>query len=449
MRKSSFLLFYRFNIVFYYHALVCILVFLEQNTYYLNGIINSCQLKRKRKLKPKRLMAEVSQLQKQVDSQNAINKVKTQKLITKINQLQVAAIKDRDKNKSREAKESTQCLFKEQAAHIQQKQQQTREQFNRLMLAKQKFDVIRSNVVKLEPDDANIHKKLLGLIKSKKEEYLHLNREASIIKQKAMQKGFNLEQSKSSSSIQKEQNFSVAERAKAEAKKLISEVTQQKKGSTTNKTEEVGRMIAEINRLQMSAEQGQLTDEENEQLEQRIRKVETKQRESREQINQLTEAKIRYELALNRSQEVRDKERQRREQDEKLRAELNSLIGDKENEQRQLMEELEMIRMRSEQEAALLKAQRDAARALADQQQTTHNIHDDDDKPARGKMVWVVSSLFVIFAATSAAYFLTPWFQPIEDTHQIAQVESKQTTKPIKVLSKKAPPPLVVADKKS
>jgi len=376
----------------------------------------------------KRLMAEVNQLQTKAKNQNIAKKAEAQKLIAEINRLQVAAIKEQDTEKARQAKLETKRLFEEQLQHIRSKQKNTREQLNRLMQAKQKYDLVQQSG---KPTDAKLQQQLLQLIKKKKEEFVRLNQEAESIRQQAQQKsiilGGSAEASTSAAKRQAE-NTNLTDRAKAEAEKLINEVSRPKRDAA-DKAEEVGKMIAEINRLQMAAEQGNLSDNEAEQLEDRINRIESKQREARDQINQLTQAKIKYELALARSSKEKNEEKMRRAQDEKLQKELSTLIQKKESEQTQLMEELEVIRMRAEQEAALLKAQRDAARALAEQQAQTEAESGKKTGGIKTNTLLFIAIIVVVLLAIGVGVFLAlPLLQKTDNAGILTPTKPSQTS---------------------
>lgn len=388
----------------------------------------------------KRLMAEVNQLQAKAKSQNVVKKAEAQKLVAEINRLQVAAIKDQDSEKARKAKAETKRLFEDQMLHVRNKQKNTREQLNRLMQAKQKYDLVQQSG---KPTDAKLQQQLLVLIKKKKEEFVRLNQEAEAIRQQAQQKsvvlGSEADATERDKVVAKRQaeNTNLTDRAKAEAEKLITEVNRPKRDAA-DKAEEVGKMIAEINRLQMAAEQGNLSDNEAEQLEDRINRIESKQREARDQINQLTQAKIKYELALARSSKEKNEEALRRAQDEKLQKELNTLIQKKESEQTQLMEELEVIRMRAEQEAALLKAQRDAARALAEQQAQAEGGEYTPGGSASSKWLVITLVVVILLAIGVGGFLVLPLLQQSnepkreqrEPPNTTAQVSETSQTKP-------------------
>lgn len=407
-------------------------------------------IEEKAKAEAKKLIAEVSQLQAKARSQTQASQVETQRLMMEINKLQAAAVKERNSDKARQAQAETQRLMNDRLAHLTERQQNTREQLDRLLQAKQKYDLaFKNNTVEIDFKDAQLHQQLLLMIKKKKDEYIQGNKDIEELKLQAqtqsvaldailkIQKEEKAAASQTPVATKAKETISVAERAKAEAEKLIKEVTKSTRVSdTTTKAQEVSKMIEEINRLQMSADQGTLSDSEAKQLEDRVKKIEEKQKDAREQINQLTQAKIKYELALAKSVEERSKESARREQDEKLRTELNSLIRAKEDEQRKLLDELEMIRMRSEQEAALLKAQRDAARALAEQQAETDRLNKESRKRglSKNKMIAGVVLLVLTIGGGIAAFFMGPKMNELvgrqkTDTAQTTPATSEKSTK--------------------
>lgn len=403
-------------------------------------------IEEKAKAEAKKLIAEVSQLQAKARSQTQASQMETQRLMMEINKLQAAAVKERNSDKARQAQAETQRLMNDRLTHLTDRQQNTRDQLDRLLQAKQKYDLaFKNNNVEIDFKDAQLHQQLLLMIKKKKDEYIQGNKEIEELKLQAQTQSIALdailkiqqEKNQAAPLPKAKENASVAERAKAEAEKLIKEVTKSNRVSdTATKAQEVSKMIEEISRLQMSADQGTLSDSEAKQLEDRVKKIEEKQKDAREQINQLTQAKIKYELALAKSVEERSKESARREQDEKLRSELNSLIKAKEDEQRKLLEELETIRMRSEQEAALLKAQRDAARALAEQQAEIDKLNKEQRKRglSKNKMIAGAVLLVLTIGGGVAAFFMGPkmneWSgRQKTDTTQTAHAPPEKTTK--------------------
>lgn len=419
-------------------------------------------IEEKAKAEAKKLIAEVSQLQAKARSQTQVNQVETQRLMLEINKLQTAAVKERNSEKARQAQAETKRLMSEKLSHLTSHQQNTREQLDRLLQAKQKYDfAIKNTTVNVDPKDLQLHQQLLVMIKKKKDEFVQCNKEIEELKLQAQKQSVSLDdilksQRETAANIAhtqttalpkpKENNtVSVAERAKAEAEKLIKEVTKSNRVSdTATKAQEVTKMIEEISRLQMSAEQGTLSEHEAKQLEDRVKKIEEKQKDAREQINQLTQAKIKYELALAKSVEERSKENARREQDEKLRSELNSLIKSKEDEQRKLLEELEIIRLRSEQEASLLKAQRDAARALAEQQAHIDQANKANRKRglSKNKTMLGVALLVMTIGGGVAAFFMMPkvneWSgnRQKNDTPQTVHVSIEKSEKSTKKVEK-------------
>lgn len=414
-------------------------------------------IEEKAKAEAKKLIAEVSQLQAQARSQTQANQIETQRLMAEINKLQAAAVKERNSDKARQAHTEAKRLTNEQLAHLTIRQHNMREQLDRLLQAKQKYDfAIKSATVTVDAKDVQLHQQLLLMIKKKKDEYIQCNKEIEDLKLQAQTQSVSLDdilrtQKENATSVQtpiipkpkESSSSSVAERAKAEAEKLIKEVTKTTRVSdTATKAQEVSKMIEEISRLQMSAEQGTLSDADAKQLEERVKKIEEKQKDAREQINQLTQAKIKYELALAKSVEERSKESARREQDEKLRSELNGLIREKEDEQRKLLEELEIIRLRSEQETALLKAQRDAARALAEQQAETEKLNKGNRKRglSKNKMIFGVALLILTLGGGVAAFFMVPkvneWTTPGRQKNDTTQAPHMNTEKPEKSTKK-------------
>lgn len=411
-------------------------------------------IEEKAKAEAKKLIAEVSQLQAKARSQTQVSQVETQRLMLEISKLQTAAVKERNSEKARQAQAETKRLMVEQLAHLTSRQQNTREQLDRLLQAKQKYEfAIKNTTVNVDPKDTQLYQQLLLMIKKKKDEFIQANKEIEDLKLQAQKQSVSLDaifksQKENAANLAnasppvtkpKDVVVSVAERAKAEAEKLIKEVTKNNRVSdTTTKAQEVSKMIEEISRLQMSADQGTLTEPEAKLLEDRVKKIEEKQKDARDQINQLTQAKIKYELALAKSVEERSKESARREQDEKLRGELNSLIKNKEEEQRKLLEELETIRLRSEQEAALLKTQRDAARALAERQAQTEQANKASRKRGLSKnktMIGVVLLVMTIGGGV-AAFFMVPkvneWSnfgRQKNDTEQTTQVSTEKPEK--------------------
>lgn len=391
-------------------------------------------------------MTEVNRLQSQANSQNLANKAETDKLVAEINRLHVAAIKDHDSGKAKLAKDETRRLFLEQLVHIQMRQQNAKEQLNRLMQAKQKYDQVQGKGgADTATKDMQLQQQLAQLIQRKKEEFVQLSKEAEFIRQRARQKGINLDEPKPDAiappAPPQPPAATTTERAKAEAERLMSEV-RKPKADTTEKAEEVSKLIAEISKLQSAADKGLLTDAENKELESRIIRIESKQRQARDQINQLTQAKIKYELALARASQEKDAEKQRRQQDEKLQKELGELIKSKEDEQNKLLDELKAIRVRAEQEAAILKAQRDAARALAEQQASGAEAGGPVEVSRKGLWLSIAISIAVlVLGGGLGIFFLTSWFENGAKPESAPAVQSARESKPATPPPEASPPP--------
>lgn len=404
-------------------------------------------MEEKAKVEAKQLIAEVGKLQTQAAQRQTASKASVDKLIAEINKLQVAAVKERDQNKARQVKQETKKLFETQLRNIAVEQQSLRDQMNRLMQANQKYDLARKQGAgQLGGEDGKRQQQIQQLFKKKKTEFAKLNQEAEAVRAKASQKGIALSDTKEGNAAGTE--GSAADLAKAEAQRLIREVGQPSPVSggeeIPQKSSEVSKLISEITQLQHAADQGLLSEEEAKQLEERVKRIENRQKNTRDQINQLTQAKIKYELALMRSNEQKESIRQRREQDEQLQDELSQLISDKEDEQRQLMEELELIRLHSEQEAAMLKAQRDAALAMAEQSPESLG----DYHPARKSRV--LSYILVLLAALiggAGVFLMTPYSRELlglneTPTPQVPPSVAKKPVETAKPTEKKAPEPV-------
>ncbi|MCP4698559.1 MAG: hypothetical protein GY862_17170, partial [Gammaproteobacteria bacterium] len=389
-----------------------------------------------------RLMAETSKLQARTNAENLRHKAETDKLIREINKLQIAAIKNRDQEKAKLAKAKTKKLFGEQLAYAGLKQRNLRDQTNRLIQSSRNYerDLGEIGAQKVKPENVRVQQQLLLLIKKKKEEFVRLNKEADVIRQRARQKGISLTAAKQKQKKPAQPDASTKDRAQAEAEKLIEEVTRGQAnapggGDIAEKAEEAGKLIAEITELQTAADKGLLSEDEVQQLEERVARLEGKQKRARNQINQLTQAKIKYELALAKSSEEKSQEQQRKTDQQKIQTELNTLIQQKEDEQRQLMTELDAIRLHSEQETAILKAQRDAARVLAEQQ-AIENEQARPEKSRRGLLIGIAA--VVLALAGAGVFFMTPLFDDLMKSLEEAPTAVPPVTKKT---DKQTPPP--------
>jgi hypothetical protein len=71
----------------------------------------------------------------------------------------------------------------EQLSHLTDRQQNTREQLDRLLQAKQKYDfAIKNNNADANSKDVQLHQQLLLMIKKKKEEFVQCNKEIEELK---------------------------------------------------------------------------------------------------------------------------------------------------------------------------------------------------------------------------------------------------------------------------
>jgi seryl-tRNA synthetase len=108
---------------------------------------------------------------------------------------------------------------------------------------------------------------------------------------------------------------------------------------------------------------------ESDDLVRRILELEEEQESAKQRIEQLTQAKLSVEIALARLQAQQQKTDHERSNNERLQAELNNLLKKREDEQNQLAEKIEELKLRAKHDIALLKAERDAALALVEKQQ--------------------------------------------------------------------------------
>lgn len=224
--------------------------------------------------------------------------------------------------------------------------------------------------------------------------------------------------------------------AKAEAQKLIKQYNKLQAEAKHADTIEAGRkaaeaekLVAQISSLQAAIAKLQAKDREKATvtaspegissdnlraiesekavLESRIERIESAQKKTREQIDQLNRAK--RELMRLRSEAEQNKER--RTNDEKLLQKLSKLIDQKESDQSRLKQEVELIRQQAQKDAELLKVQRDAARAMMERQKQL------DQEKSRGVRKKAIATWFfallgigVGVAAIAGVALFTPIF---------------------------------------
>lgn len=108
---------------------------------------------------------------------------------------------------------------------------------------------------------------------------------------------------------------------------------------------------------------------DSETLVQRIAELEEEQEKAKARIEHLTQAKLSVEIALAKLRAQQEKNEHDRTNSERLQAELHTLLKRRDEEQAQLEEKLEDLKVRAKHDIALLKAERDAALALVERQQ--------------------------------------------------------------------------------
>ncbi len=244
--------------------------------------------------------------------------------------------------------------------------------------------------------------------------------------------------------------------AKAEAQKLIKQYNKLQAEAKNADTIEAGRkaaeaekLVAQISSLQAAIAKLQAKDREKTTvtaspeeigtnnlraiesekaiLESRIERIESAQKKTREQIDQLNRAK--RELMRLRSEAEQNKER--RTNDEKLLQKLSKLIDQKESEQGRLKQEVELIRQQAQKDAELLKVQRDAARAMMERQK---QLELEKSHVARKKTF--ATWFFALFgigigvAAIAGLALFTPVFDDLLGKGQqvLQTTETQQTT---------------------
>ena len=182
----------------------------------------------------------------------------------------------------------------------------------------------------------------------------------------------------------------------------------QKKVKKPVPKKEVDQLISEISALQIRTGKAALSPQEIALLTNRITHVEDRQRNSREQINQLAEAKIKYELALVRSSREKDKQQQKRANDNQIHQHLNNLIESKDKQQQELLEELKIIRLHSAQEAALLRTQRDAAKAMTNKEIENQKYRKKHKKPYHVLLMGTFIGLCILSILMVGIMLFTP-----------------------------------------
>ncbi len=296
--------------------------------------------------------------------------------LKKIKQLQYTAQTCSDAKQAAQLIRQAQQLASLQLRNISQNKEKLRDQIKSLSEQYQLYEKVQSN-----SQQQPLKKELADNIKQKRAEYQQQIKHAEMIRDQ-----FN----------SKKPVVSAVKKAKPVNEK-----------QSDKQTEKVNQLIAEINTLQLTGKTN-LSPENIRLLASRIANVEQHQRHSREQINQLTEAKIKYEWALARSIQAKDNQKQRHANDEQLKESLTSLIEAKENQQRALLEELEILRLHSEQEAALLRTQRDAAKAMTEKQIEDEKYQLRPRKPHHVFLMGTFIGLLILVVLLAVGFFFTP-----------------------------------------
>ncbi|OQW91360.1 MAG: hypothetical protein BWK79_17080 [Beggiatoa sp. IS2] len=164
-----------------------------------------------------------------------------------------------------------------------------------------------------------------------------------------------------------------AARKASEAEKLVSQISSLQaaisklQAKDKEEREAVAKKIKGTATVNLNEQETKKVEEEKGLLESRIARIEDAQKRTRAQIDQLNRAKA--ELARLKTEAEQNVARERRASDERLQQEIAKLIKKKELEQNDLKQELDVIREQARKDADLLKAQRDAARAMMEKQQ--------------------------------------------------------------------------------
>jgi len=176
----------------------------------------------------------------------------------------------------------------------------------------------------------------------------------------------------------KTSDAATAEKKAAKAKELVLQITSLQKTITDIQS----KKTTEFTSTETPTEQSKQSESIDAILESRINRIESAQKQTRAQIEQLSKAKL--ELARLKNET---------EQDRKRREELTKLINEKEGEQSRLKSELELLREQSKKDAELLKMQRDAARQMMEKQKLSEQekMHSLRRKPGGSNTLLIVS----------------------------------------------------------
>jgi formylglycine-generating enzyme required for sulfatase activity len=205
------------------------------------------------------------------------------------------------------------------------------------------------------------------------------------------------------------------EQAKLEVEKLLnakrnaakaSEKTAQKAAQASQLIDEIGKIhsSAQLHSPPPSATEHADSDKISIDLADRIGRLEAEQSAAREQIQRLLEAKKKLEIASRKAREQADK--QQEETNAKLQQQLNTLIKNKEAEYQRIREQIAAIKNEAEQKSMLLKAQRDAARIMAQEHQEATESHLDRTPGSGHNWLLITGSVFGIFLVLAVLFLL-------------------------------------------
>ncbi len=207
-------------------------------------------------------------------------------------------------------------------------------------------------------------------------------------------------------------DMAVASRKASEAQKLVAQISLlqaditklQAKDKERDAAKKTGVLGGSNSALATVEENIRQTEADKTALEARIARIETAQKKTRDQIDQLNRAK--GELARLKSEAKQNKER--RSRDEKLQQELTNLIEKKESDHNRMRQELGSIRDKAEKDAELLRVQRDAARKMMERQQSLEKDQfvGSRNKGSKGLILGIVISI-IIFIGVGFALLST------------------------------------------
>ena len=234
--------------------------------------------------------------------------------------------------------------------------------------------------------------------------------------------------------------------AKEEAQKLIKEYNKlQAESRTADTVEESTRKAANAEKLvsQISTLQSAITklhgekqtttvsesekdiEEISDNLDERLNNLENAQQKARSQIEQLSKAKAQITRFLKDATEKSITQLSQKEiaHDKKLQKELSAQIQKKEAEHDALKQEIENIRQESQKETEIVTLQRDAARAVMEEQKQLEIAQAITSFRGGRKGLWIGISIGALLSVLVGGVFLYPLLTNIEITDIIPKNE--------------------------